>query len=177
MFSGYISYFQPVSQNIYFYKTVILAKYVVPCRVILRTNIHPVPAKLKIQILRWSVTLIAAFVIPAGTLLAQVVATANVQASIVKADISILSLSSPHGTQFLLQNSSASCYDVSVNGLQNSLEGERGIQQVSYELNLDEAQQVSKGITRISLGIRFSEPVREGVYHATDPYTLRVNYN
>ena len=120
--------------------------------------------------------LVAASFISGESMMAQVVSSANVKVSIVKADIAILSLSSANGTQFRLQTGAGSCYDINVDGLQTSLEGNHGKQQVSYSLNLDDAAQSSAGITKINLDVSFSEPAA-GIYQATDPYTLCVNYN
>lgn len=128
------------------------------------------------RFIRWSVILAGALFIPAGTLVAQVMASANIQATITN-DISVFSPSSPDGTQFILQNGTNSCFDVSIDGLQPSLKGTNGVQVVKYKLCLEQKQPVSACITNIRVLVLFNEPVKDGIYHSTEPYTILVNYN
>jgi len=142
----------------------------------LRANTVPLPNELTKRVIRWSVILAGALFIPAGTLVAQVMASANIQATISN-DISVFSPSSPDGTQFILQNGNNSCFDVSIDGLQPSLESLNGQQMVRYKLCLEQKQPVSTSITNIRVLVLFNEPVKDGIYHSTEPYSILVNYN
>ena len=108
---------------------------------------------------------------------AQVTSMANVEAAIVSADISSLSLASADGTRFQLQNWTETCFDVTVAGMPSTLNGEYGKEKVSYSLDFDEARLISAGITKIHVDVRFSRTVKDGTYSASEPYLLWVNYN
>ncbi len=113
----------------------------------------------------------------AGHGMTQVTACSDIQAAIVRYEISDFSLSSADGTGFILQNGINSCFDITVDGLQSSLEGKNGNQAVCYDLSVDKKQPVSSGNLDIRLKVIFNEPVINGFYQASNQYLITVNYN
>ena len=110
--------------------------------------------------------------------MAQINSSANIRAMIVNPDdISALSLTSADGTQFILKNGMNSCFDMSITGLQPTLDGTNGQEKVSYSVSFKQSQSLSFDITNIRLNVLFDESVKNGAYQSVVPYTISVHYN
>jgi hypothetical protein len=134
--------------------------------------------KIKKQIIAAWVMMFIGLCMAAGDSMAQLSCSATATANILTPDdISALSRASEDGTRFMLKTSANNCFDITVDGLKSTLEGVDGKEQVSYSLRLEQWTSAPLDIINIRLNVMFKDPVKNGTYLATSPYSISVNYN
>ena len=110
--------------------------------------------------------------------MAQASVSANIRATIVSSDeLSDLSLISPDGTEFLLQNDMNRCYDVSIIGVSPTLESENQKKDVNYELSPRKIQLTSFCNSNTRIKVLFNGLAQGSSPQTMSPYTIMVHYN
>lgn len=135
------------------------------------------PTKRSIAFIQLFILIAGLVVLTSGTM-AQVAASAKIQATIISpAQMTEMSLSSADGNEFMLQNDMNRCFDVTLDGMPSTLTGGNSEQQTNHELCLDQQQTVASGVSKTRLNVLFSGLTKEDKGSANIPYSISVHYN